>query len=88
MLPIGFFSHMVEPLVLSRIFNKIFELIDLDSFNKMKDIPSIILIRYFLSLFTEIKNLKIKLMITDLIMLLGSGTMTCTLTNPEWVPVS
>lgn len=79
---------MVEPLVLSRVFNKIFELIDLESFKVLKDIPSIILIRYFLSLFTEIKNLKIKLIITDLIMLLGSGTMTCTLTYPEWVPVS
>ena len=51
--PVGFFSLMIEPILLSRIFNKLFELIDPHSYSLMRDVPSIVFVRYFLSLFSE-----------------------------------
>jgi len=44
LLPVGFYSLMVEPIALSRIFNRIFEIIDPSSYQRMKDIPSIVFV--------------------------------------------
>lgn len=85
--PLGFYSLMVEPLVLSRIFNKLFEFLDPESYQQMKEIPSMVFVRFFLSLFSELKNVEIRLAIMDLLLCLGSGSMTTTLTSPEVVSI-
>jgi hypothetical protein len=43
--------------------------------------------RYFLGLFSELKNLSIKLAIMDLLMCLGSGSQTSTLLNHTQVSI-
>ncbi len=78
-LPVGYFNLMVEPLVLSKIFNSLFQVIDPTQASKMKDIPSIFFVRHCISLFTEIKNESIRIAIFDLLILLGSGHESHTL---------
>lgn len=55
-LPIGFSSQVVEPLVLSKIFNKLFEILDPHAFEILGDIPSALFIKYFVCLFAEYPN--------------------------------
>lgn len=60
-LPVGFFNHMIEPQVLSALLDKIFRIIDPDSAEILRDIPSLFFMPYFFSLFTEIKNENVRL---------------------------
>ena len=55
-LPIGFSSQVVEPLVLSKIFNNIFEILDPHAFEILGDIPSALFVKYFVCLFAEYPN--------------------------------
>lgn len=50
-LPIGFYSLMLEPLTISRVFNKILEIIDPESFTIMKEVVTIFFPRELLALF-------------------------------------
>ena len=47
----------------------------------MKQIPSYLFLRHFMSLFSEIKNFEIKFAIFDLLVVYGNGSMTSTLVN-------
>lgn len=55
-LPIGFYSLPIEPLLLTNLFNRFFEMIDPHSFAIMKDLPGLVFVRYFMSLFTEMRR--------------------------------
>lgn len=78
-LPVGYFSHSVEPLILQRVFNRIFEILDPEAFKVLKTLPSALFTRYFVCLFTEFERVEVALAIMDLLLLLGSGSMTTTL---------
>jgi hypothetical protein len=78
-LPVGYFSHSIEPLLLQRVFNRIFEILDPEAFKVLKTLPSALFTRYFVCLFTEFERVEVALAIMDLLMLLGSGSMTTTL---------
>ncbi len=82
-LPINYFNQVIEPDVLSKTFNYIFELIDPEMFEILGNIPSLVFIRHFINLFTEFENEDISLVIIDLLFAFGSGYTTSTVTDPE-----
>lgn len=81
-LPINFFSQLIEPDVLSKTFNFIFEHIDPETFKILGNIPSLVFIRHFVNLFTEFPNISISAAIIDMLFAFGSGTTTGTVTDP------
>ena len=81
-LPINFFSQLIEPDVLSKTFNFIFEQIDPETFKILGNIPSLVFIRHFVNLFTEFPNISISAAIIDMLFAFGSGTTTGTVTDP------
>ena len=81
LLPIGFYSLMVESLVISRVFSKLFEIIDPNSYLVMKNAVQLWFIKELLSIFTLNDNAAIKLAVMDMLMLLGSGSTTSTITQ-------
>ena len=81
-LPINFFSQLIEPDVLSKTFNFIFEHIDPEMFEILGNIPSLVFIRHFVNLFTEFPNISISAAIIDMLFAFGSGTTTGTVTDP------
>ena len=72
---------MIEPDVLSKTFNRIFEQIDPEMFGILGDTPSMVFIRHFVNLFTEFVNQDISLAILDLLFAFGSGSITSTVTQ-------
>ena len=70
------------------MFNELFEVIDPHCYSIMKDLPGAVFVRYFMTLFSEMKRESISLAIMDMILLVGSGSTTSTLSNPEPVAVS
>lgn len=52
-LPIGFSSQVVEPLVLSKVFNRLFDLLDPHAYKVLEDIPSALFVKYFVCFFAE-----------------------------------
>lgn len=82
-LPINYYNQMIEPDVLSKTFNRIFEQIDPEMFGILGDTPSMVFIRHFVNLFTEFVNQDISLAILDLLFAFGSGSITSTITDPE-----
>ena len=81
-LPINFFSQLIEPDVLSKTFNFIFEHIDPEMFEILGNIPSLVFIRHFVNLFTEFPNISISAAIIDMLFAFGSGTTKGTVTDP------
>lgn len=69
-LPIGFSSQVVEPLVLSKIFNNLFEILDPRAYEILEDIPSALFVKYFVCFFAEYPNedvsLFFEMMVVDL----------------------
>ena len=55
-LPINYYNQVIEPDVLSKTFNRIFEQIDPEMFEILNNIPSLVFIRHFINLFTEFVN--------------------------------
>lgn len=86
--PIGFYQFSIEPLLLQAVFNRLFEILDPLMYSIWKDIPSVVLVRYFMSLFVDMKRISIGLALFDLIILLGSNCLTSTIYNPKQVPVN
>lgn len=82
-LPINYFNQVIEPDVLSKTFNFIFEHIDPEMFEILGNIPSLVFIRHFINLFTEFIHKEVSLAILDLLFAFGSGYTTCTVTDPE-----
>jgi len=74
---------VIEPDVLSKTFNRIFEQIDPEMFEILGNIPSLVFIRHFINLFAEFANKDISLAIFDLLFAFGNGSNTCTVTDPE-----
>lgn len=87
-LPIGFYQFAIEPLLLQVLFNKLFELLDPHMYSIWQDIPSVVLVRYFMSLFVDMKRQSIGLALFDLILLLGSNCTTSTIYHPIQVPIN
>ena len=82
-LPIDYYNQVIEPDVLSKTFNRIFEQIDPEMHEILGNIPSLVFIRHFINLFTEFVNKDISLAIFDLLFAFGSGSSTSTATDPE-----
>lgn len=85
-LPIDYFNQVIEPDLLSKTFNRIFEQIDPEMFEILGNIPSLVFIRHFINLFTEFVNKDIQLAILDLLFAFGTGYSTSTATDPE-IPI-
>jgi hypothetical protein len=82
-LPINYYNQVIEPDVLSKTFNRIFEQIDPEMFELLGNIPSLVFIRHFINLFTEFANKEISLAVLDLLFAFGNGSSTSTVTDPE-----
>ena len=54
----------------------------------MRDLPGVVFIRYFISLFTEMRQETVAVALFDMILLLGSGCTTSTLLSPEPTTIS
>jgi len=82
-LPINYYNQVIEPDVLSKTFDRIFEEIDPEMHEIMGNIPSLVFIRHFINLFTGFVNKDISLAILDLLFAFGDGSSTSTATDPE-----
>ena len=82
-LPINYYNQVIEPDVLSKTFDRIFEEIDPEMHEIMGNIPSLVFIRHFINIFTEFVNKDISLAILDLLFAFGDGSSTSTATDPE-----
>jgi hypothetical protein len=69
---------MIEAQALAQIFNQLFRKIDEDMYAIMRDVPSIVFVKYILNAFTDFKPDSVRLMILDLLALVGSGYSTKT----------
>jgi hypothetical protein len=54
----------------------------------MRDLPGVVFIRHFISLFTEMRRETVAVALFDMILLLGSGCTTSTLLSPEPISTS
>jgi len=81
--PVGFWSLLHEPLVLTKLFDWVFEKIDTESFRELGLVPSQVFSRYFLSLFSDVRNSALTMTLMDLILTQGSGVYTATLKSNE-----
>ena len=86
-LPVGYYSLMVEPSILSEVLQSLFYILDKQTYACLSHITKTFFMRQFLCLFQEMK-IEIRLAIMDMLLLLGSGCMTSTITCPEPVAVS
>ena len=83
-LPLGYHQLLLEPVVLGRVYkNLLDQIIDEKSSAIFKATPELCFSRHFQNLFTEFKNKKIVDAIFDLLFVLGSGTTSSTLSEPE-----
>ena len=55
-LPISYFNQYLEPEVISKIFDFIFKNLDPEMHQVMGEIPRLVFLRHFVSLFTEFPN--------------------------------
>lgn len=74
--------------MLVKVFRKILEFIDKPSCELLGNIPDLVFIRHFMNNFQEMKAESVCNSVLDLLYLLGSGSQTATISEPEYVNVS
>lgn len=87
-LPVGFYCQLMEPQVWNKIFIKLLNQIDPNSKEILGNVAELVFLRHFMNLYQEIASPSVQIAILDLLFLLGSGSYTATLSEPESVPVS
>ena len=78
-LPIDYYCQVIEPDVLSKVFNYIFENLDPEMYGILGDTPSLVFLKHFCNLYTEFASNEVSKAILDLLFCYGSGCMTSTI---------
>lgn len=78
-LSIDYYSQVIEPDVLSKTFNYIFEKIDPEMYALLGETPSLVFLKHFCNLFTDFNSPDVSKAILDVLFCYGSGFMTATL---------
>jgi hypothetical protein len=74
--------------VWNKVFIKLLYQIDPNCVLTLGNVPELVFLRHFMNLFQEISSNSVTIAVFDLLFLLGSGSQTATLSEPEPVPVS
>ena len=74
LLPLSYYNNMIECMVMSDVFNWLFEKLDPIAYSILGVIPGHVFQKHFTGLFAEVEN-KLALAIFDLLFVFGSGSM-------------